>query len=308
MTSTIDRPSASRHNQDPDSQRKFLTPKRAIAGLLIGAGVVGGAAGGYNLLSNDEAKGTATSQGQEGIEDYPGDSNFTVERPAGMTAETATPDEFFSDQYFTDEERINWAYTKLNEANDLERPGMTVLEAAYDNLKRRHSDDGNSDGSYRGYQYVRDLVSPSEGMTGNEILTLHSVINEAATASNLPEDVRIKLLAATVDNSQHNLATLVENVKERDSQNMSGLREVVTNPANNLPVESPLFHYGVLNNGFDPAGIPTKVMNTMSTTDEAGSLRQLYFQFVDGKPILVKSVDSTNKTERASNPQNIPAN
>ncbi|WP_425005786.1 hypothetical protein [Mycolicibacterium sp. S3B2] len=229
-----------------------------------------------------------------------GKNSQSLEAPKDI--DDAAPSDFYKDVYFTDEERVNWAYDQLDQpSQEPGYEGMSVLEAAHQKLVEFYNKPGN-------WEYVKELVEPSENMTGDQIYTLQSSIYFAAVNSELPENDRIKMLAAAIDNSNPVLQDAIKYTIDRDTERMRGTYAVDISATNDQPVESPVFRHTVLSNGFDPRGIPTKVINGSNTSGAQREKIQSIFQFINGKPVLVETNPSTDPTLRASNPQNIPAN
>ncbi len=285
------------HNKH--EQPKYTREKKFVA-VLAAAGALGSAA----LTSCYSIESSVRVGGPDGqsvsIDDFENGIIPVPERPANLNADNASPDEFFSDRYFTDEERVKWAYEQLNQPSvDPKYEGMTILEASHAELVQMYNEPD-------GYEYIRELVDPSENMTGDQIETLGASVSNLLVKSNLPRDIRVKMLAAVNDNHSPNLDEVIELVKNRDVQAMSGATAVNISSANNRPIESPVFRHYVLSNGYDPAGTPSKIQDIMETTIVPSKRLQVIYQFVDGKPVLVKNYLWSDTSKRIDNIQDIP--
>lgn len=231
----------------------------------------------------------------------PDTSNVSHESRSDLTLENSTPEEFFDNANYTREERVNWAYEKLNQPrNDGEFQGMSLLESSHAELKKRLNLPGR-------YEYIKDLVTPSENMTGDQIETLSSSISYLLVTSDLPEDTRVKMTAALVDSSSDTHDEIVEFVRNRDVDALGGATAVNISSSDRLPKESPVFRHYVLSNGYDPAGIPSKIAEIMGTTDPSAPNFQVIYQFIDGKPVLVQNYDIDEMPSmRVDNLRDIP--
>lgn len=302
-TPTLDRPAPSPdNNHDSGFRRRALT---AIGGLgLVAAGYFG-----YQVIA-DKTGHDVDKIAHDTIQDelakqkgdiYNGGSvQATVERPADMTIDNASPDVngFFNDRYFTDKERIDWAYNVLNQpSSDPEHVGMTYLEVAHGDLQERYNEPG-------GYKYIDDLVTPSENMTGDQIFALLLSVVETQLHSDLPLDTRLKLAAATLDNSMPQVKRNLTAVTEGNEDAIGGI-QMVNVDENGQKIESRPFSHHVLPTGYDPSGIPSKVVDFMDTSSNR---YQAIFQFRDAKPVLVESTDWNNPSTRIDNIRTIPAN
>ncbi|MFN3008609.1 hypothetical protein [Mycolicibacterium wolinskyi] len=267
----------------------------ALAGVLCIAGISYGV--GYLMTKGSVDALTDAAQRDTSVQ--PPTASEQSSAPEAMTIDNALPSEFRSDEYFSDQERVAWAWNQLQQpTNEPGYEGMTRIQAANAKLMKENP-------------LAEKIVEPSLEMTGDQILTSEqSIYYFAATTTELSDRDRAKVIAAAIDNSNPVYDTVMQNVLERDD-NLSGVSKVDTSAVNHLPVESPVFKYTVLNNGFDPKGVETKVMNVslknVSKDADYDGSKQKYYQFIDGKPIQVYQCDSRDKTLRASNPQNIPA-
>jgi|GEM_PF-4405551 len=274
-----------RHHSPERKESKFSKKERLIAALSMPLAAVAIASCSSEVTIEMDHP---AAQAQDVLNGKKSNSNEQQER-RNITAEQATPSEFFSDQYFTDEERVNWAYGKLNMPSP-NNPNVTLLEAAHIELSAKYNQPG-------GYQYVRELVSPSEHMTGDQIETLMSCIAHVLLTSDLSEEERVKMVAAEHDNSSPLLDKTIEFVKKRDTKRMGGLTGVNISSKNMQPIESPVFRHYVLKNGvYDPGGVPSKIVDVMETTSSDADRFQVIYKFVNGKPIFVKSISSKKST------------
>lgn len=295
------------HEGVKSGDKKSPWPKVAIAavgGIALTVVVPYGVIKAYTTHVNNALEKTGGGDKTNSAEPFPGtgvDNNpGKIEAPESVTLDNATTEEFRSDEYFTDPERVAWAWDKLEQpTSEPGYEGMTRLQAANAKLMKDNPD-------------ARKTVEPSLEMSGDEILANSDSISYlAATTTELSDNDRAKVLAASRDNSDPALDAVTANVLERDTTNIRAISVVDISAENNLPVESRIFKHTVLNNGFDPRGVDTKVINAHLYGKPVGSddgSKQKYYQFIDGKPIQIQQVDSRDKTKRASNPQNIPAN
>lgn len=263
----------------------------ALAGVLC----IGGISYGVGYLMTKGSVDALTDAAQQDTSVQPPTASEQSSAPEAMTIDNALPSEFRSDEYFSDQERVAWAWNQLQQpTNEPGYEGMTRIQAANAKLMKENP-------------LAEKIVEPSLEMTGDQILANEVAIYYfAATTNELSDRDRVKVLAAAFDNTNAAYDVVMQNVLERDIPNVSGVEEVDTSAINHLPVESPIFKYTILNNGFNPKGTETKVINVhlKNTTEDS---KQKYYQFIDGKPIQVYQCDATDKAKRASNPQNIPA-
>lgn len=261
----------------------------ALAGVLCIAGI----SYGVGYLMTKGSVDALTDAAQQDTSVQPSTASEQSSAPEAMTIDNALPSEFRSDEYFSDQERVAWAWNQLQQpTNEPGYEGMTRIQAANAKLMKENP-------------LAEKIVEPSLEMTGDQILANEaSIFYFAGTTTELSDRDRVKVIAATVDNSNPIYDVVMKNVLERD--NLTGVLEVDRSAINHLPVESPIFRHTILNNGFDPKGVETKVMNVhLKNTNNTST--QEYYQFIDGKPIQVYQCDATDKAKRASNPQNIPA-
>ncbi|GEM_PF-6114197 len=278
-----------------DKKKGWVKPVAIGATILTALGVGGYALFGRSSSESDSPKGGAGSDRSTSAPELAG-SNPDVAKKEKPTLDNSTPEEFRSDEDFTDPERVAWAWDKLNQpTSEPGYEGMTRLAAANTKLMKANP---LADG----------IIEPSLSMTGDQILgNEQSIYYLAAITGELSDNDRVKVLAAAIDNSNPVFDTVAHNVLEKDLYNLGAVSQVDTSTINKLPVESPIFRHTVLNNGFNPGGIETKVMNVHLKNTDFEESKQKYYQFIDGKPIQLQQVDSRDKAKRASNPQDIPA-
>lgn len=285
----------------PDQNNKNIFKKIMIGSAVIAAASVAAGAIGIGVYLNRDSKIDSTPN--DGA-----DRNASAPAIAGpetngtLTLDQATPTEFFDDANFTDKQRVDWAYDKLNTpSSDPEYEGKTVLEAAHAKLASILNKPGE-------HSYIGELVKPSLDMSGDEVSTLFSSISFLAGTSDLPEDVRIKLLAAEVDASNPALGNLIEYVKQRDINHLQGAHEVRIDADTGAKMESPIFRHYIPENGYNPAGIPSKIISVLDTTSGRAERSQNIIQFISGKPVLVESYSTSDEQKRVTYPERIPAN
>lgn len=279
----------------PEQKNRNIFKTVMIGGAaVVATGVAAGVIGlGLHLNKVDDAIDSTPNDGADRNSSAPVVAGHEIK--GTLSLDQATPIEFFDDANFTDQERVDWAWNQLDQpTKEAGYEGMTRIQAANAKLRERNP-------------FATELVEPSIDMpTDNVLMNESSVYFLAATTRELSDDDRSKILAAVLDNSSESFHIVERNILERNLENISGIEEVDTSSINNLPVESPIFRHTVLNNGFDPKGIDTKVVNVHLKNTTEGK-KQKYYQFIDGKPIQIQQIDSTDASKRASNPQNIPA-
>lgn len=221
---------------------------------------------------------------------------------AAISIDTATPDQFYSDANFTDEQRVDWAWNKINQpSHEAGYEGMTLLEVAHKQLAAKMNDP-----KYGGHQYLKDLVNPSEDMTGDQILALMSTVSFLAATADVPNSDREKILAATSDNSSPYLPDARVAARNRDTDHMGGTSEVPVDSDTNKKIESPVFRHFIPENGYNPNGVPSKIASTMTTSGGAPQYAELVFHFVNGKPLLFDSYTEANGKKPVTDPASIP--
>lgn len=106
-----------------------------------------------------------------------GDVQAHSERPAGMTADTATPQQFYNDALFSDKERVEWADQQLSTPSEL-NPRMSTQADALERLKT------NIAANHRPPLEIlfggASLVTPNVNNSANEVNYQHAVILAAA--------------------------------------------------------------------------------------------------------------------------------
>lgn len=308
-TPTLDRPAPSPSNS-PENGGFRRRATVIVGGLALAAAGYFGYQAVADKFGHDPDK-IALDTIQESIAEQKGDIysgdpvQITVERPEGMTADNATPDknQFFNDRYFTDQERIDWAYNILNQpSDDPKYVGMTLLEAHHSELQEKYNKPGE-------FKYVEDLVPSSEQMTGDQIFALYAAISDVQLNSDLPLDTRLKLAAAQVDNTtEGGLDYNLENLKNGNIANLNGLQGVNVS-TNGQKLESKVFRHHVLSNGYDPAGVPSKIMDAMTNGNDNPVRFQTLIQFRDGKPVTFDGyVFQSSEALDADDILSIPAN
>lgn len=222
---------------------------------------------------------------------------------ASISIDAATPDQFYSDTYFTDEQRVDWAWNKINQpSHEAGYEGMTLLQAAHKKL----ADSVNNKPQYGNVEFLHELVAPSEGMSGDQVLAYISTLSYLAATADLPDSDRAKILAASSDNSSPNLRSAIAAAEQRDIKHMSGTSEVLVADNLNKKLESPVFRHYKPGNGYDPAGIPSKVMTVTETSSGKSNFSQMIVHFTSGKPTVVDDYAVDIPSKLIDNPQDIP--
>lgn len=217
-----------------------------------------------------------------------------------VTLDEASTDQFYDDNYFNDEQRVGWAWKKLNQpSQELGREGVTVLQAKHAELQARYNDPNSN------YKYIEDLVEPSETMTGDQIRALQTTINNIAVDDTFSDSERTKILAAAYDNSYPNLRDAISFTLQKDVQSMNGIYRV--DESDGVKWESPIFRWYRPENGYNPEGIPSKVISVMNVGAKAsgGDFQEIY-RFINGIPVRVDSYPATSTTKWISYPEKIP--
>lgn len=285
-------------SNDPKNKNKLIA---VVAATGVGAIAVAGAAlfgvkNEVHELGNKLAGADAANSAPE----LPGQSS--PEHKTTIDINVATPDQFYSDANFTDEQRVDWAWNRISQpSHEVGYEGMTLLQAAHKQLADMYNKPGN-------YQYIKDLVEPSESMSGDQILTLSSTISHLAATADLSPTDRAKVIAADSDNSSPNLQRAINAAVNRDTYNSDGVSDVITDASTNKKVESPVFRHYKPENGYDPKGVPSKIMTTMQDSVQPARYDQVIVQFVHNKPIIVDTYSPTNKAKYILSPEDIPAN
>ncbi|KAA0077241.1 hypothetical protein CIW52_32185 [Mycolicibacterium sp. P9-64] len=265
--------------RDSDSRRKKKRQTKTIGAIVTVAVLAGLAFGASKLLTHET---DITDLTNKNAADYNRQHSASTETPNLDHVEYL---HFFSDAY-TDEQRINWAYGILNQPSDELGDGdMTRLEAAHKHLEEEYNKPG-------GYEYVRELVEPSEQMTGDQINDLASSIGYFIEHTGLDENNRVKLLAAVVSPDFPYFQSAIRDGGSR--LNLGGLNDVLGRDTGN-PRESPIFSVTAVGD-YIPKGTPSKVMDMMPTTIPNGSEKevQIVYQFIDGKPVLARTKPLTS--------------
>lgn len=168
-------------------------------GIAIGA--IGAAAAGFGgyTMHQQFAAADRTEQGTS--------YDMGVENQQQPNIDTATPDQFFNDEYFTDIERVQWADQQLDTpSNDPEYPGATVAGAAFSRLKDYLMENN-------GVPINSMLTESSESNTPNEanVQILSAV---AAAVYELDENRAEKLLAGAFDNNSELMSAMRNNIHD----------------------------------------------------------------------------------------------
>ena len=264
------------------------------AGILtLGAGVLLGKAPSNSEPSSQSAGSDVPSTSAPAV---PGE----IETKETVTLDNASSDQFYDNKDFTDEQRVNWAWSKLNEpSQEPGHEGMTILQAKHADLQAKYNDP-NSD-----YKYIEDLVEPSEDMTGDQIRALQTTINNIAVDNTFSDTVRTKILAAAYDNSYPNLSDAIKYALEKDVQHMNGIYRV--NESDGVKWESPVFRHYRPENGYNPEGVPSKILSVMNVGAKSvgGDFQEIY-RFVGKIPIRVDSYSAAETKRWISYPEKIP--
>ncbi len=240
------------------------------------------------MTGSDRTVSAPTTPGIEGLE-----------QNNEITLDTATVDEFYNDAYFTDEERVDWAWSKLNEPSTKQGyEDMTILQAKYSELQAKYNSPN--------YKYIQDYVEPSESMAGDEILSLQTAIQTiAAESTELSDTERQKIIAAVADNSTADRERGVSRAQERDIESLNGIYAVRETPEG-AKMESPVFRYHIPENGYNPNGLPSKVLNTFNVANDSNMRFQEIYRFINNIPVKVDSYSTSNANKRITYPENIP--
>ncbi len=207
------------HPARPHQSHPGLTPERSnnkkiptwakvtAGGLAITAAIGGGLAAKANFDSADRAEAGYS------LSDEPSHES----RPDGLTADTATLEQFTSDEYFTDAERVAWADEQLNApSTDPEYPNMTVEQAAY---KRINANLYKSNGLQLGKEFSA-LVEPSVNNTPAEVDT-QIYVDTAAAMFEPNLDKAKKMLAAVADNNSEFYKNISHDMEKFRAKNPS---------------------------------------------------------------------------------------
>lgn len=267
----------------------------------ITAGIVHAVDSGVNvgrdLINSDKSNSAAPSPGMD-IDRNPG----LIETRQDVTLDNASIDQFYSDEYFTDEERVNWAWDKLQQpSTDPRYEGMSILRAKFAELQEKYNEPN--------YKYIQDYVEPSEGMAGDEILSLQTIIHTIAAESDLSDTERAKILAAALDNSDPLRTAAVGNALTRDVVHLNGIYRVNQSP-DGTKWESPVFRDATLSNGYNAKGIPSKIISSMNvmgnSNSEAGNDFQEIYRFINNVPVRVDFYSAKDTTKWVSKVYQIP--
>ncbi len=271
----------------------------------VAATAVLGAAAYFGLKGAGEEIGNKIT-GADVNNSAPIASGQTNPERATISIDAATPDQFYSDANFTDEQRVDWAWNKINQpSHKAGYEGMTLLEAAHKEL----ANSINYKPQYGNAEYLHELVAPSENMTGDQIQTYISTVGYLAATADMPDSDRAKILAASSDNSSPALQRSITAAVDRDVHSLSGTSEVQSHYQGDVEIknESPVFrHYTTKN--YDPAGVPSKVMDVIDTGVTNTPTVQMIVRFVHDKPTIVDVYPADSTTKRIKNPDKIPQN
>lgn len=227
------------------------------------------------------------------------------EHKTTIDIDAATPDQFYSDANFTDEQRVDWAWNKVNQPSRLPgNEGMTLLQVGYKEIiSRNNLTPEKSNGIYKPFF---DQVQPSERMTGDQILALTSAIEKVAVSSELSGSDREKVLAAEATADSPNMSRARLAARTQDTSHMGGTQQVIVDQSTGKKVESPIFRQYQPENGYKPSGIPSKIMTTLENS--SGQYNQIITQFIHDKPIIVDVYSGDNTSKLVPNPEQIPQN
>ncbi|MFZ2545329.1 MAG: hypothetical protein WAW80_05105 [Candidatus Saccharimonadales bacterium] len=164
------------------------------AGLVAAIGI-GGAAYGIGYLGAkgqlDAVRGASGSDRYTSSSEIPGSHG---EYGGELNIDNATPSEFFSDAYFTDEERVQWADEQLNApSQDPQYPNMTAEQATYQRILYNLAQQDRPE------ELIGKLVEPSITNTANEANIIQMVAYAAGVFEN-DSDKGEKMIAAGIDN------------------------------------------------------------------------------------------------------------
>ncbi len=124
----------------------------------------------------------------------PDTSNVSHESRSDLTLENSTPEEFYNDANFTDEERVRWAHDQLQQPHP-EFPDKSVERVAYERMLADLTAEGREVSLNVDY-----LPTPSRSNTAGEANTLTHVVTATALYSD-NSALAEKLLAAGFDNN-----------------------------------------------------------------------------------------------------------
>ena len=186
--------------------RKSLWPKvvTTVGGIALAIGLPYGGIRLYTTNVNNAIEKAGGGDKANSAEPFPGtgvDNNpGRIEAHESVTLDSATPDQFDSDEYFTDEQRTEWANEQLQApSTDPEYPNMTVEQAAYQRLQAKLASEGRP--------ALGPLVAPSLDNSANEANVLESVAYAAAYYTSDPSRGE-KILAAGIDNGHEKIAAM----------------------------------------------------------------------------------------------------
>ncbi|GAY14484.1 hypothetical protein [Mycobacterium sp. shizuoka-1] len=289
-----------------NNDKKYNKLKKGIGALVLG----GLAILGYETVVKDhighDVDKIALDTVQDKLAEQKAEST-RAERPANLNVSNATPDQFLNERYFTAQERLDWAYSVLNQASiNPEFTGKTLLEEHYEKVRKRF----NEQEAAGGYEYIKSFVPQSEQMSGDEIFTLFTTIQDIQQNSDLPENTRLKLSGAIFDDFTSTTFKGHQRLVEGGGSDVV-LRGVNVSSVNGKTIESPVFHDGTLPNGYTAAGVPSKIVDGMISGLSSGTVTfQATFQFHGGKPVIVdiQNYSGGYGPLDASYIQSIPAN
>lgn len=293
-------------SHDPKSKNKLIA---VIAATGVGAVAIAGAAlfsakNEVHELGNKLAGADAANSAPE----LPGQGS--PEHKTTIDIDAATPDQFYSDANFTDEQRVDWAWNKINQpSHEAGYEGMTLLQAAHKQLVKRLQLEKEIElEKGMGMNLFPEPVEPSENLDGDQILAIESSVEQIAAASDLSDIDRAKVLAAVMDNANPNLEKTMSLAMNRSAQNMGGVGQVLVDTTTKTRAESPVFRHYKPENGYDPNGVPSKIITALNVT--AGGSKPSYSQaivrFINHKPVFVDAYSTDNKSKFINAPEQIP--
>ncbi|SHV05063.1 Uncharacterised protein [Mycobacteroides abscessus subsp. abscessus] len=219
--------------------------------------------------------------------------------------DNATVEQFYSNK-FTDEQRVDWAWARLNRnSTETGYEDKTILQ-----MGNKHAGEFVLSQPGMSGMFAAELEKPSEDMSTGALLTTLEAAECALEMSSLPTEDRVKMAAAIVDDSADAYyETLKTAISNKDVRSRHQYLSVNISALNNKPVESPVFRRGTLGNGYSTAGAPTKVAAVSEFINGKEGLSYMFvWRFIDGKPILNKSYSNPSADAKAiGNPQDIPA-
>lgn len=180
--------------------------------VAVGATILTVASIGYTLLSRtnsepDSLKSGADSDRSTSAPESSG-GNQGIDAQERPTLDSATPEQFYDDNYFTDAERVAWTDKQLNSpSTNPNYPDMTAEQAAYEQINANLF---KSNGLQLGKQFS-GLTKPSIDNTPQEVDT-QQYVGLAAVMFEPDLDKAEKMLAGIDDNGSESNRNMMDDI------------------------------------------------------------------------------------------------